>query len=205
MQIEFNAKKRDAQGTGASRRLRTAGSVPAIIYGAGKEALSVTLDHNQIYHLLHKETFHASLLTVNVEGKKETVILRDVQWHAYRPIVLHLDLQRVDPNTKLHIKVPLHFVNAEICPGVKLHGGIVSHVTTEIDISCLPADLPEFIEVDLKDLNEGASLHISNLKLPKGVTAVVHGEGDPVVATVMKLRGGSDEATEGEAQAPAAQ
>ncbi len=193
MQIEFNATKRTLQGTGASRRLRVAGSVPAIIYGAGQEALAVTLDHNQIYHLLNKEAFHSSLLTANVEGKKETVILRDVQWHAYRPLVLHLDLQRVDPKAKLHIKVPLHFINADICPGVKLHGGIVSHVTTEIEVSCLPADLPEFIEVDLQMLDEGASLPVSSLKLPKGVSVAAHGDDDAVVATVMKIRGGAAE------------
>ena len=199
MQIEFNATKRTLQGTGASRRLRVAGSVPAIIYGAGQEALAVTLDHNQIYHLLNKEAFHSSLLTANVEGKKETVILRDVQWHAYRSLVLHLDLQRVDPKAKLHIKVPLHFVNADICPGVKLHGGIVSHVVTEIEISCLPADLPEFIEVDLQALDEGASFHVSSLKLPKGVSVASHSEDDGVIATVMKVRGAASD----EAAAPA--
>jgi large subunit ribosomal protein L25 len=193
MSIEMNAKKREAQGTGASRRLRRAAQVPAIIYGGSKPATSISLDHNEIFHALRKEAFHASVLTINVDGTKETVLLRDTQMHAYRLQVLHVDFQRVDATHKLHTKVPLHFVNAELSPGVKLQSGIVSHVMNEIDIACLPSALPEFIEVDLSELSVGGSVHVSQLKLPEGVEVVVHGT-DPVVATLTLPRGAkSDE------------
>ena len=204
MQFTFNATKRVEQGTGASRRLRRAGVIPGIIYGANKEVVNVSFDHNELFHLLRNEKFHSSVVTADVEGAKENVILRATQWHPFRQIVLHLDFQRVDASQKLHLKVPLHFLNTEVSPGVKLEGGIVSHVLTEVDISCLPADLPEFIEVDLKDLAMGHSLHVSQLVLPKGVEVVHHGEGDPVVATILQVRGGSDAAEGDEAAAPAA-
>jgi large subunit ribosomal protein L25 len=205
MQFTFNATKRVEQGTGASRRLRRAGVIPGIIYGANKDAINVNFDHNELFHLLRNEKFHSSVVTADVEGSKENVILRATQWHPFRQIVLHLDFQRVDASQKLHLKVPLHFLNAEVSPGVKLEGGIVSHVLTEVDITCLPADLPEFLEVDLKDLAMGHSIHVSQLKLPKGVDVVHHGEGDPVVATILQVRGsGGDDAAEGEAAAPAA-
>ena len=198
MNIEFKATKRVDQGTGASRRLRRAGQLPGIIYGAHKDAEAITLDHNELYHLLRKEAFHSSVLNVNLDGKKETVILRDTQWHPYKQQVLHIDFQRVSASEKLHIKVPLHFVNAEVSPAVKLGGQMVSHVITEIDVACLPKDLPEFIEVDLKDLAADQSLHVSDLKLPKGVEVVHHGEGNPVIATALKTGGGSaDDAAEG--------
>src|SRR5574338_275088 len=174
MQIEFKAAKREAQGSGASRRLRRAGQVPGIIYGGATTALPIAVDHNEIYHLLQKEAFHASVLTADVDGSKQAVVLRDTQWHAYKPQVLHVDFQRVDATHKLHLKVPLHFINAEICPGVKLEGGIVSHVFTEVDVECLPGNLPEFIGVEL----------------------VRHGDADSVVATVLKTKGGEEGATE---------
>ncbi|MBL8438650.1 MAG: 50S ribosomal protein L25/general stress protein Ctc [Zoogloeaceae bacterium] len=196
MQIEMKAEKRDAQGSGASRRLRRTGRVPAIIYGGGNVAEAISLDHNDLYHLLQKEAFHASVLSVDIEGAKHSVILRDTQWHAYRPQVLHVDFQRVDATHKMHLKVPLHFVNAEVCPGVKLEGGMVSHVLNEVDVECLPGNLPEFIEVDLKDLAAGHSIHISQLVLPVGVELVQHGEGDPVVATILKTKGGDEAAAE---------
>lgn len=166
MSIEMNVKKRDAQGTGASRRLRRADQVPAIIYGGDKPATPITLDHNEIFHALRKEAFHASVLTLNVEGTKETVLLRDTQMHAYKLQVLHVDFQRVDATHKLHTKVPFHFINADVAPGVKLQGGIVSHVMNEIDVQCLPSQLPEFIEVDLSGLSVGQSVHVSQIKLP---------------------------------------
>ncbi len=196
MEIQVKASKREDQGSGASRRLRRAGKLPGIIYGGEKEATPVTFDHNDLYHLLQKEAFHASVLTIDVDGTKETAVLRDSQWHAYKAQVLHLDFQRVDATHKIHLKVPLHFVNDEICPGVKLEGGMVSHVMTELDIQCLPKDLPEFIEVDLKDLSGSTPLHVSQLSLPAGVEVVHHGEGDPIVATVLKT-GGADSADEG--------
>lgn len=198
MQIEINAKKRDVQGTGASRRLRRADQVPAIIYGGDKPATPITLDHNEIFHALRKEAFHASVLTLNVEGTKETVLLRDTQMHAYKLQVLHVDFQRVDATHKLHTKVPFHFINADVAPGVKLQGGIVSHVMNEIDVQCLPSQLPEFIEVDLSGLSVGQSVHVSQIKLPAGVEALTHGT-DPVIATVTLPRGAkADEAAAAE-------
>jgi large subunit ribosomal protein L25 len=194
MSIEMNVKKRDAQGTGASRRLRRADQVPAIIYGGDKPATPITLDHNEIFHALRKEAFHASVLTLNVEGTKETVLLRDTQMHAYKLQVLHVDFQRVDATHKLHTKVPFHFVNADVAPGVKLQGGIVSHVMNELDVQCLPSQLPEFIEVDLSGLSVGQSIHVSQIKLPAGVEALTHGT-DPVIVTLTLPRGAkADEA-----------
>ncbi|MBX3681045.1 50S ribosomal protein L25/general stress protein Ctc [Cognatazoarcus halotolerans] len=203
MQISFKAEKREAQGSGASRRLRRAGKLPGIIYGAGQNATPISLDHNELYHLLHKEAFHASVLNIDVEGEVQEVVLRDTQWHAYRAQVQHIDFQRIVRGQKMHMKVPLHFVNDEICPGVKLEGGMVSHVLAEVDVECLPKDLPEFIQVDLKDLATGNSIHLSELVLPAGVAVVHHGEGDPVVATVLKTGGGEAAATDegGEAAA----
>ena len=194
MQFEMTAKKRNDQGTGASRRLRRAGRVPAIVYGGTEAAQAIDLDMNTVLLNLRKEAFHASVLTLDIEGKKESVLLRDSQMHPYRAIVLHVDFQRVDASKKLHQKVPLHFVNADIAPGVKLSGGLVSHAMNEIDVSCLPADLPAFIEVDLKGLNVGQSIHVKELPLPKGVTVVAHGGDNPVVVSIVAKKGGSDEA-----------
>ena len=194
MQFEMTAKKRNDQGTGASRRLRRAGRVPAIVYGGAEAAQAIDLDMNTVLLNLRKEAFHASVLTLDIEGKKESVLLRDSQMHPYRAIVLHVDFQRVDASKKLHQKVPLHFVNADIAPGVKLSGGLVSHAMNEIDVSCLPADLPAFIEVDLKGLNVGQSIHVKELPLPKGVTVVAHGGDNPVVVSIVAKKGGSDEA-----------
>jgi large subunit ribosomal protein L25 len=204
MNIEFKATKRVDQGTGASRRLRRAGQLPGIIYGAHQDAEAITLDHNELYHLLRKEAFHSSILNVVVDGKKETVILRDTQWHPYKQLVLHIDFQRVSATEKLHIKVPLHFVNSETSPAVKLGGQMISHVVTEIDVACLPKDLPEFIEVDLSKIENDQSLHVSDLTLPKGVEIVHHGEGNPVIATALKTGGGTDDSeAEGGAEAEA--
>ena len=199
MQIQVNASKRDEQGSGASRRLRRAGRLPGIIYGGGQDATPISLDHNDLYHMLQKEAFHASVLTIDVDGTKQSAVLRDAQWHAYKPLVLHIDFQRVAADEKIHLRVPLHFINDDICPGVKLEGGMVSHVITELDVQCLPKDLPEYIEVDLKDLSGGKSLHVSELAMPAGVEVVHHGEGDPIVATVLKTGGGDlgDESEEG--------
>ncbi len=194
MTIQFNAKTRVLQGTSASRRLRRAGTVPAIIYGSGS-AVQIEVDHNEIFHALRNEAFHASVLTVLLDGAAQSVILRDTQWHPYKQQVMHLDFQRVDATHKIHVKVPLHFVNADIAPGVKLEGGMVTHVMAEIDLECLPANLPEFIQVDLKDLASGHSIHVSDLVLPEGVKALVHGE-NPVVATILAIRGGGDAAEE---------
>jgi len=163
---------RTEQGTGASRRLRNAGQTPAIVYGGTSAPLNIALDHNALYHALKKETFHSSILDLEIDGKVEQVLLRDFQVHAYKQLVLHVDFQRVDASQKIHVKVPLHFVNAEVSPAVKQASAIISHVLTELDISCLPKDLPEFVTVDLSALEVGHSIHLADLKLPNGVTAV---------------------------------
>ncbi len=199
MKIEFNATKRDTQGTGASRRLRKAGSIPGIVYGSG-DAVMIQMDHNEMYYKLRAEEFHASVLTMNLDGKAEAVQLRDFVMHPFRQQVQHMDFQRVDMSKKLHIKVPLHFLNEETAPGVKTGGGKISHVMIDVDVSCLPADLPAFIEVDLGKLELGHSVHLSDLVLPKGVELAAHGThtGEAVVVTIQVPRGAA------EAEAPAA-
>lgn len=196
MKIEISADKRTLQGKGASRRLRGSGKVPAIIYGGDQVAQSIEMDHNDLYHKLKLEAFHASVLSLEVAGKKESVLLRDIQMHPYKQQVLHVDFQRVDKNKKIHMKVPLHFINAEVSPGVKTSGGIVSHILTEVDISCLPDDLPEFISVDLAELTAGHTLHLSDLVMPKGVETVALSKGDnlPVATIVIPRSVLSDEA-----------
>ena len=204
MQFEINAQARTLQGSGASRRLRRAGKVPGIIYGGEATPQAIEIDHNELLLNLKKEAFHAPILNIVLDGKKQKVLLRDTQRHAYKPLVLHIDFQRVDAKQELHIKVPLHFINEETAPGVKLSGGLVNHVITEIDIQCLPKDLPEFIEIDIGALNVGDSIHISEIKLPKGVKLGQHGADDSVVVGVGGKGGGSDEeaaAVEGEAAA----
>jgi large subunit ribosomal protein L25 len=183
--IEISAMSRSLQGTGASRRLRGTGKVPGIIYGGEHPAKNVEFDHNGLFHQLKQEAFHASILSMSVDGTKERVLLRDVQMHPWKQLILHVDFQRVSANKKIHMKVPLHFINADIAPGVKTGGGIVSHVMNEMDITCLPDDLPEFIEVDLQNLEIGAAVHLADLKIPGGVESVQLVRGDnAVVATV---------------------
>ena len=202
MQIEVIAFKRDAQGTGASRRLRRSGFVPAVVYGGEKAPAMIQLDHNALYHALRKESFHSSVLNIKVDGQVEMAVLRDVQMHPFKQQILHVDLQRVDKDHQIHVKVPLHFVNAELSPGVKLGGGIASHVLTELDVACLPGNLPEFIEVDMSALQVGQSIHLDDLKLPAGVEAVSHLKVEnPVLASIASTqKGGEEEA----APAPAA-
>jgi large subunit ribosomal protein L25 len=195
MKIEISATSRKAQGTGASRRLRKAGRVPGIVYGSSEPSM-IELDHNNLYHALRNEAFHASILTLELDGKKESVLLRDFQMHPFRQQVLHIDFQRVAKDKKIHMKVPLHFANAEIAPGVKQGGGIISHVLNELEISCLPADLPEFIEVDLAHLDLGHSVHVSDIKLPKGVEIIGHHHAGDAVATVQVPRGHVEAAAE---------
>jgi large subunit ribosomal protein L25 len=185
MAIEISARKRDTQGTGAARRLRRMGRVPGIVYGGEKDAVNIELDHKDLYLSLRNERFHASILTLDVGGAKEQVLLRAVNMHPYRPQVQHVDFQRVQKDRKLHMKVPLHFTNAEKSPGVKEQGGVVSHVLNELDITCFPDDLPEFIEVDLGNLSVGNSIHARELALPKGVELALAKAENPVVATVV--------------------
>lgn len=184
MKTQFKAETRKLQGTGASRRLRRAEKVPGIVYGGGKDATVIELDHNEIFHKLRQEAFHASILSMELDGKAEKVLLRDVQMHAFKNLVQHVDFQRVAEDKKIQMKVPLHFINADICPGVKVSSGNVSHIINEINITCLPKDLPKFVEVDLKDLAAGHSIHISNLVMPTGVAAVVKRGDDPAVAAI---------------------
>jgi len=201
MQFEIKASKREAQGTSASRRLRRAGKVPGILYGGHAAPQMIELDHNELFQALRKEAFHSSIINLVIGDTKEMCLLRDVQMHPVKREIRHVDFQRIDADHPIHQKVPLHFINAEIAPGVKLDGGMVQHVMTELDIKCLPKDLPEFIEVDLKDLKGGQSLHVSQLNLPAGVEAVHHGEGDPVVVTIV-VRGAGAASEEEEAAAP---
>jgi large subunit ribosomal protein L25 len=206
MEITIKASKREGKGTGASRRLRRAGSVPGVVYGADKDAVSIQLDHKDLFLQFRHEAFHASILSLDLEGKKEQVLLRDYQMHPVRNQIQHIDFQRVSATEKIHVKVPLHFINADAGPGVKLGGGIVTHILTEADISCLAKDLPEFIEVDLGAMEVGQTVHLSEVKLPKGVEFVqlAHGN-DAAVASVTKPRGAVGAEAEAEESAePAA-
>jgi large subunit ribosomal protein L25 len=180
--MKFVAFERKLQGTGASRRLRVAGKVPGIVYGAGEPAL-IELDHNALYHALKKEAFHSSLLDMELNGSVTQVLLRDFQMHPYKPQVLHCDFQRVDATTKITKKVPLHFIGEESSVAVKTDKCTVNHVITELEITCLAQQLPEFIEVDLSGLTQGHSLHVNDVKLPTGIKVVTHGKPNPVVAT----------------------
>jgi large subunit ribosomal protein L25 len=182
--IEFTAFPRAGEGRGASRRLRHSGKAPGIVYGAGATPTPIELDHNALIHALKGEAFHSSILTMKLDGQVQKVLLRDVQMHPFRPQVLHVDFQRIDETRRIHMKVPLHFVNEAVSPAVKVGGAIISHIMNELDVSCLPKDLPEFIEVDLSALDTGRSIHASEVKLPAGVTAVLHGK-DAVVATAV--------------------
>jgi len=190
MKIEIIANKRESKGTGASRRLRRAGMVPGIVYGSGKDAVPIELNHNALFLQFRHEAFHASILSLNLDGKKEQVLLRDYQMHPVRTEIAHVDFQRVSATEKIHVKVPLHFINAETAPGVKLEGGIVTHVLTEAEVSCLAKDLPEFIEVDLGNMEIGQTVHLSEIKLPSGVEFVklAHGD-DAAIASITKPRG----------------
>jgi len=203
------ATSRKVQGSGASRRLRRDGKVPGIVYGAKKSPTNIEIDHNPLMLALKVESFHSSILDLEIDGKAEQVLLRDYQMHPYRPIVMHVDFQRIDANAKLQTKVPLHFKNQEISPAVKLSGGMVSHVLTDVLISCLPKDLPEFIEVDLSGLTIGHSLHARDLVLPPGVTLVLHTGENPTVVTAT-VHGPAEEeapaaAAPAEGAAPAAE
>ena len=198
MAITITATLRSAKGTGASRRLRRESKVPGIVYGAGKDAVSVEFDAKALFMEFRHEAFHASIIDLNLDGKKESVLLRDYQLHPVRNTLQHIDFQRVSATEKIHVKVPFHFVNAEIAPGVKLGGGIVAHINTEADVSCLAKDLPEFVEVDLANLEMGHSIHLSEIKLPKGVEFVqlAHGN-DLAIASIAKTRGSvADDAAE---------
>jgi len=185
--MNFVAFERTLQGTGASRRLRNAGKVPGIVYGAGEPAM-IELDHNALFFALKKEAFHSSILEMELAGKTQKVLLRDFQMHAWKPIVMHIDFQRVDDSTRLHKKVPLHFVNEENSPAVKTDKCLVSHIKTDLEVECLASQLPEFVTIDLGELIKGQTLHVSDLRLPEGIKAVKHGTLNPAVVAVTAPR-----------------
>lgn len=181
--MKFTAYERTLQGTGASRRLRLADKVPGIVYGAGEPKM-VELDHNALFFALKKEAFHSSILEMELGGKVEKVLLRDFQVHAWRPIVLHIDFQRVDETTRLRKKVPLHFSGEDNSPAVKTDKCVISHVMNDLEIECLASQLPEFVNIDLSNLAKNQSLHVSDLQLPAGIKAVKRGTLNPVVVAV---------------------
>jgi large subunit ribosomal protein L25 len=185
--MKFVAFERAKQGTGASRRLRITGRTPGIIYGGSAEPKQIEVDHNALWHALKKEAFHATVLDMELDGTDHKVLLRDVQMHPFKQLVLHIDFQRVDATTKLHMKVPLHYSGDENSPAIKTDNCIANHVVTEIEVLCLPSDLPEFIAVDLSGLKKGSSLHLADLVLPKGVTAVKRGTNNPVLVSVVAV------------------
>lgn len=187
MKIEIKAIVRELKGTGASRRLRHAGKTPGVLYGGVKDATSLEIDSKELFMQFRHEAFHASILTLNLDGKKEAVILRDFQMHPVRNNIMHIDFQRINENEKIHVKVPFHFTNEETAPGVKLEGGLISHIMTEIDVACLPKDLPQYIEVDMGELSIGDSIHLSEVKVPEGVELTgLSDENDPVITAISK-------------------
>lgn len=205
MNEDFNvtAESRKDVGKGASRRLRHAGRIPGVIYGAGQEAVSLTMNHDDILHHLEHEAFYSHILNVSVDGKVQKAVLKDVQRHPSKAKIMHVDFLRVSEKDKIHMHVPLHFINEEMAPGVKIGGGLISHLMSSVDIVCLAKDLPEYLEVDLGNLNTGESLHLSDIKLPDGVEIPALAQGpdhDLPVASIHAKKGGGEEGEE----APAA-
>jgi large subunit ribosomal protein L25 len=188
---EIPAESRSDEGKGASRRLRHSGKVPAIVYGSSEPPANIQLDHNTVWLASHNEWFYSAILDLALDGKKQKVLLRDMQRHPFKPQLLHLDFQRVDENKAIRIRVPLHFLNQEKSPAGKTSGVLISHALTDIEISCLPKDLPEFLEVDLGELSVGDIVHISDLKLPNGVEIPelrLGKEHDAAVVTAQELK-----------------
>ncbi|MGU9956278.1 MAG: 50S ribosomal protein L25/general stress protein Ctc [Arenicellales bacterium WSBS_2016_MAG_OTU3] len=206
--FEINAQIRDTHGTAESRRLRHTGRIPAIIYGAGKDNIGLTLDHDSTMHQLAVEAFHSAIIDVNTGKSKEQAILRDVQMHPYKSRILHIDFQRVSASQALHMSVPLHVTGEDAAPGVKQSSGIVSHLMNDIEISCLPKDLPEYLEIDISSLEMNESLHLTDIKLPEGVVIVSmsHGGEDLAVVAIVAPKvevEETDEELEGAADVPA--
>lgn len=205
-QFQLHAESRNEFGTNASRRLRAQGKIPAIVYGAGKDNSNVLLDHNKLLHALDIEAFHSAIIDVQTTSGTEQVILRDVQMHPYKLQVLHIDFQRVSMTEKLHMNVPLHILGEDSAPGIKIDGGLLSRLANEVDIECLPKDLPEYLELDVSELGLGETLHLSDIKLPEGVEIVALASGvedaDQGVVTITQARV-TDEITEEGEEAPA--
>lgn len=185
--MKFVATARALQGTGASRRLRYSGKTPGIVYGGAAETQLIELDHNSIFHALKKEAFHASVLDMELDGQETKVVLRDVQYHPFKPQILHVDFQRVDADTRIELKVPLHFEGVDVSPAVKVDNCTVTPLVHELSVVCVPANLPEFIKVDLSTLTSKAPLHLKNLTLPNGVTVVVRGSNKNPALISIKL------------------
>lgn len=183
--MKFVAFERSKQGTGASRRLRNTGKTPGIVYGGSTEPQMIEIDHNALWHAAKKESFHGSVLEMELGGATTKVLLRNLTMHPYKQQIQHVDFQRVDANTALHTKVALHFSGEENSPAVKNDACLINHVLTELDVKCLPRDLPDFIAVDLSELKKGQSLHVRDVKLPRGVKAVVKGNVNPVLVSVV--------------------
>jgi large subunit ribosomal protein L25 len=185
--MNFVAFERNLQGTGASRRLRISGRTPGIVFGGTKEpVVAIELDHNALWHAIKKEAFHSSILDMELNGSVSKVLLRDVQMHPYRQQILHVDFQRVDEKTKMTVKVPVHYSGDEESPAFKLDHCLITHVVTELQVTCFPADIPEFIAVDLTTLKKGSSLHLKDITLPKGVKATIKGGAvNPVLVSVV--------------------
>ena len=199
------AYERSVQGTGASRRLRNSGKTPGIIYGGTELPQAVELDHNALFHALKKEAFHSSILEIEVAGKVQQALLRDYQMHPFKPLVLHIDFQRIDAKQKVHMKVPLHFKGDDICPAVKIGGGVINHISNELEIICLPSDLPEFIEIDLSKMELDQAIHAKDIALPKGVSLSLHVEQEnPAVAVAREPKVKAEPEATGAPEAPAA-
>jgi large subunit ribosomal protein L25 len=206
MSVDFTveAQARADMGKGASRRLRHQGMVPGIVYGADKDAQPIMMDHNKVIHHIENEAFFSHILELSVDGKSEKVVVKDMQRHPARRAVLHMDFLRVSDKEAIRMQVPLHFIGEDVAPGIKTGGGIASHLMTDVEISCLPADLPEFLEVDMSNLEIGDSLHLSDISLPKGVEIVelTHGEEhDSAIANIHMPRAVvEEEVVEGEGE-----
>ena len=201
--MKFVAFERALQGTGASRRLRITGRTPGIVYGGTGDALLIEIDHNALWHAIKKEAFHASILEMELGGKDHKVLLRDLQMHPFKQQILHIDFQRVEAKTKMTVKVPLHYSGEEESPAIKAENCLVNHVLTELTVSCFPADIPEFIAVDLSGLKKGSSLHVKDITLPKGVKFVAKGQVNPVLVSVTAIVEEVDAAPAEGAAAPA--
>jgi large subunit ribosomal protein L25 len=202
--FELNAEPRGDQGKGASRRLRHTGKVPAILYGGHAEARNLALDHNKLMGVIDNEKFYSSIISVNVGTEKQPAIVKDVQMHPARNAVLHVDLQRVSESEKIRLHLPIHFTGEAVSPGVKTQGGVISHMMQDVEVTCLPKDLPEFLELDLSAMNLNDTLFLADIKLPSGVTisALAHGH-NPAVVSVHAPRAAEPEPTEEAAATPA--
>ena len=201
--FELDAEFRETQGKGASRRLRHEGKVPAILYGGHSEARALTLSHQKLLIMLDNERFYSTILNLKVGDQSQAAILKDVQRHPFKNAIVHVDFQRVEENEKIRISIPLHFKGEAIAPGVKSQGGLVSHMRTEVEVSCLPKDLPEFIEVDISGLSLNESIHLSQLKIPADVHLVDLAKEDAAVVAIHSPRAEEPEPTAADAAVPA--